>query len=194
MKSEKMALRARFVSMRASWETADRALRSAAIVDRLLGLDELAHARTVLAFWPMIDRFEVDIRPAIEILHARGICVGLPVISGTAGSKTMEFRPFDGTEHLETGVFGTFQPGGGPSIPPREADLILVPALAVDPLGYRLGWGAGYYDRLLATVDRPTVCPIFEACLVDSLVTETHDRAVALIVTEDRTLSTGQTP
>lgn len=194
MNPEKTVLRARFVSMRASWETTDRALRSAAIVDRLLALDILARAGTVLAFWPMSDRFEVDIRPAIEILHERGIRVGLPVILGSTGSRAMEFRAFEGSERLETGVFGTLQPGSGPAIPPAEADIILVPALAVDLKGYRLGWGAGYYDRFLATVDRPTVCPIFAECLVDSIVTETHDRAVALIVTEDRTLSTGQTP
>lgn len=153
-------------------------------------LDPLVRANTVFAFWPMADRFEVDIRPLVEWLHARGTVVGLPVISGPPGSRTMEFSPFEGIERLEHGIFGTLQPGGPTVLAPSEADVILVPALAADPRGYRLGWGAGFYDRLLDVTDRPTICPIFAACLVDSLPTETHDRAVAFIVTEDRSFPT----
>jgi 5-formyltetrahydrofolate cyclo-ligase len=65
-------------------------------------------------------------------------------------------------------------------------DAVLVPAAAVDRHGNRLGWGKGYYDRFLASIDASTlaVAVVFDSDVVDDVPTESHDRAVDLIVTE----------
>lgn len=65
-------------------------------------------------------------------------------------------------------------------------DAVLVPAAAVDRDGNRLGWGKGYYDRFLASIDASTlvVAVVFDSDVVDDVPTESHDRSVDLIVTE----------
>jgi 5-formyltetrahydrofolate cyclo-ligase len=67
-------------------------------------------------------------------------------------------------------------------------DLVVVPGVAFDPQGNRLGWGAGYYDRLLAQVraDAPIVALAFECQIVPAIPPESHDVPVDVIVTEQR--------
>jgi 5-formyltetrahydrofolate cyclo-ligase len=102
-------------------------------------------------------------------------------------------RP-DGAPHLEQrlyapgalspGAFGVLEPLDTPAIMREEIDLAIVPALAASRDGFRLGYGGGYYDAFLAGLGATIVCPVFDACLVDSLPQEPHDEPVDIIVTE----------
>lgn len=180
------------VSLRAGWKPAALAGASARIVATAASLPEVRAARKVLGFWSMPDRLEVDVRPLLRTLSESGTTVGLPVVSRDRADRFLRFRRFEGEHRLCDGPFGTVHPDeASDAVEPGEGDVVLVPALAVDRQGIRLGWGAGYYDRWLAAHPVVAVCPIFDACLVDSLPTETHDRAVSLIVTERRVLRIG---
>ena len=103
----------------------------------------------------------------------------LPV-SNANGSLT--WVRFDG--NTETGIFGFAEPVGNPA-DFSTADLIFVPALAVDSQGQRLGKGKGYYDRALAELEAtaPVIAVVFEDELIETVPTEDHDHPVDAVVT-----------
>ena len=112
-----------------------------------------------------------------------GARVLLPVIPSEG--RILDWAVYTG--ELERGRFGLHQPGG-PRLGPTaiaEADAIVVPALAVDRFGFRLGRGGGYYDRALvhARPDAVLVTVVFDDERVDELPREVHDRPVRAIVT-----------
>jgi len=82
-------------------------------------------------------------------------------------------------------------PDSAPFIVPGELDLIIVPALAYDRSGYRLGYGGGYYDRYLSGVPAFTVGLARERLMRDELPREPHDIAVKCVITESAVLHTG---
>lgn len=96
----------------------------------------------VSGFWPMGD--EIDIRPLLAALHARGHPVGLPV-TGRRGTPLV-FRAWTPETAMISGRFGTSHPEG-PEVTPA---VLLIPLLAFDAEGRRLGYGGGFYDRTLA--------------------------------------------
>lgn len=102
----------------------------------------LQPGQSVAGFWPMGQ--EVDIRPLLHALHARGHPILLPVTPPRGQPLTFcRWRPGDA---LQPERFGTFRPIGEPGSP----DLLLVPLLAWDGQGRRLGYGGGFYDCTLA--------------------------------------------
>lgn len=102
---------------------------------------------TVAGYWPM--GTEIDIRPLLQALGARGYGLALPVTPRRG--QALRFRRWNWGEALEAGPFGTRQPGAGDW---AEPDFVLVPLLAFDRAGRRLGYGGGYYDRTLAALPR----------------------------------------
>jgi 5-formyltetrahydrofolate cyclo-ligase len=120
--------------------------------------------------------------PLLELLARRGARVLLPVVrpGGTLDWAT-------GSADLVSGPLGLREPAP-PYLGPdavREAGLVLVPALAVDRLGRRLGRGGGYYDRVLAALPRTTVlvAVVFDEEVLDEVPVEDHDRPVHAALT-----------
>jgi 5-formyltetrahydrofolate cyclo-ligase len=151
------------------------------------------HATTVHIFWPLDARAEIDTRPVIDVLLARGVRVALPVVTRHAdGSPQLEQRLY-APGALGPGAFGVLEPLDTPFLPGHEVDVAIVPALAASRDGFRLGYGGGYYDSFLDGLDTTVVCPVFDVCLVDALPREPHDERVDIVVTESRLVRPART-
>jgi len=111
--------------------------------DHLLAEVVFPEGAPVSAYWPLGD--EIDPLPTLRVLHARGHPIGLPVMPGTA--QPLQFRQWTPDLTLDSGGFGTrIPPEDQPEIVP---EILLVPMLAFDRRGFRLGYGGGFYDRTL---------------------------------------------
>lgn len=115
---------------------------SLSIVTRIR--ERVKDATTIMAYYPLPD--EVDIRQFLDELVAGGKTVLLPRVTG---DETMELRVYTGLEGLSEGAFHILEPVGELFTDYASVDVILIPGLAFDALGHRLGRGRGYYDRFL---------------------------------------------
>ena len=143
---------------------------SAEIVEKLTS-SILPHTSTILCYWPLPD--EVDIRPLINRLVAEGATVLLPKVTGDV---TMTLHRYTSPEDLAEGAFHIMEPTGKPFADWQQIDTILVPGVAFDAAGHRLGRGRGYYDRFLATCRQARkvgVCFPFQR--VKEVPVEEHD-------------------
>ena len=105
----------------------------------------LGESRVVMAYWPLPD--EVDIRPLIDWLVAEGKTVLLPKV---VDDETMELRRYTSSADLAEGAFHILEPVGEAFTDYETIDVALVPGMAFDAAGHRLGRGKGYYDRFLS--------------------------------------------
>ena len=117
-----------------------------AVRDQYLAAFSPPPGTVVSAFWAMPG--ELDLRPLLEALHARGCVCALPVV--VARHAPLEFRSWEPGVELVTSRFGIAEPG--PERPVVRPQHSLVPLLAFDDDGYRLGYGGGFYDRTLAAL------------------------------------------
>jgi 5-formyltetrahydrofolate cyclo-ligase len=164
--------------------TRARALR--ATLDPALGTRLARHAQyflrrvpgaAIAGTWPLPG--EIDLRPLWHALHEAGHLILLP--ETPPRGYPLIFRRWTPSTVMIPERFGTLRPDG----PMAEPDLIVVPFLAFDRAGHRLGYGGGYYDRTLAAM--PTIPAIgagFAALEVDSVPAGPHDRTLATIITE----------
>jgi len=135
----------------------------------------------VSGFWPIGD--EIDIRPLLLALAGRGHVLALPATPRRGDPLTFHrWRP---GERLIPERFGTFRPEADPVVP----DLLLVPLLAFDRAGWRLGYGGGFYDRTLAGLPgRRTIGCAFAAQQIEQVPVEAHDRRLDAVATEEGVL------
>lgn len=143
--------------------------RSALCCKNLLSL--IASFPKILSFSPLpleIDITELNKKLALEKR------LYLPRISG----NSLEIYPVNHLSELRQGPFSLKEPSGLYSTPLTEMDLVLLPALAFDRNCYRLGYGKGFYDRLLAGSNIPTLGVGFREQLIEQLPKEKHDIAL----------------
>lgn len=157
-------------------------LRSAGqrIAAWLAACPEYQRARTVLGF--ASTETEVDMLPFLRRALADGKRLAVPLCTAPG---CMEARLITGLEQLRPGSYGIPEPGPDcPELAPTEIGFAVVPCMACDRLGNRLGHGGGYYDRYLTRYTGPAalVCP--EALLQPVIPTEPLDRPVSPVVTE----------
>jgi len=154
----------------------------AALVARVLDSVPPPAGAAVSCYWPMGS--EIDTRPLMTALHERGHTVGLPVME-RRGAPLL-FRAWTPGIALEPGGFGTEIPGADAAevVP----DYLLVPLLAFDRAGYRLGYGGGFYDRTLsklrASGTRQAVGVAFGGQELPAVPREATDERLDWIVTE----------
>jgi len=153
-----------------------------ALCDRFLAAVAVAPGTLASAYWPMGD--EIDPRPLMEALHGRGHPLALPAIR--AAGQPLDFRAWRPGEPLQPAGFGTREPAE--SAPLVRPSLLLVPLLAFDAAGYRLGYGGGFYDRSLALLrqagDILAVGLAYAAQQVPAVPREATDQPLDLVVTE----------
>jgi 5-formyltetrahydrofolate cyclo-ligase len=177
---DKQDVRAQTLSRRAARDATARAEAAEAIAAHLLAEPVVARARRVAAYLSLPS--EPGTGPLLDALAARGTEVLLP-LSRTDG--TLDWVRHEPGAPLLPTALGVPQPSGEPLGPDalRGCDVVLVPALAVDVHGRRLGRGAGYYDRALAAVDVPLCALVFADELLDEVPAEPHDVPVQLVAT-----------
>lgn len=157
-----------------------------ALFARFLALPQVEAARTIFAFWGIPGK-EPDTSRLIGELVRRGKTVGLPRM---LPEHRMEVRRYDPDRPLVKVSFGISEPGEDcPLLEREDIGLVLVPAVCYDRLGYRLGFGGGYYDRWLEGFSGVKVGLCREAVLRDAVPTEAHDAKVDILLTERESLS-----
>lgn len=129
-------------------------------------------------------RDEIDPEMLMDLLHLRGVGIGLPVVIGP--NKPLQFRRWQPRDLMESGPHGIPQPR--PSAPLLEPEIIFMPLVAFDRAGGRLGYGAGYYDRTLKAIRakrKVSVIGLAYSCQeVPHVPVEAHDQLLDAIVTE----------
>lgn len=177
---EKGALRRAVRARLSAMSPEERAESDGILFRRFLALPQLAAACRVLLFCGM--GAEPDTARLIPALQNRGKQVLLP---RCLPGRRLEARRVTGESALVRHRYGMLEPGEDCPLVGRERiDLILVPGLCFDRLGYRLGQGGGYYDRYLAGYAGSTVGLCRRAVLQEAVPREAHDRPVDLVVTD----------
>jgi 5-formyltetrahydrofolate cyclo-ligase len=178
--AEKAALRRRLLAGRARLSPDQRAAAARALRDAVLELPQVQMAGTIAAYYSLSS--EPDTHGLVYALWKRGGYVLLPLLRPDAD---LDWASYEGPDSLRPGPRGLAEPGE----PPRgmdavaRADLVLVPALAVDRGGVRLGRGGGSYDRALARVAPgiPTIALLYDGELLDEVPADDHDQRVRLV-------------
>jgi len=170
----KAELRAQILARRSARPADQRTAAGRLIRDAVLAAPQVQMAGTVAAYYSI--GTEPDTRGLVFALWKRGSYVLLPVLRPDGD---LDWASYEGPDSLVPGPRGLLQPGE----PPRgvdavaRADAVLVPALAVDPAGRRLGRGGGSYDRALARIGPlvPLIALIYDDELVEQVPAEDHD-------------------
>jgi 5-formyltetrahydrofolate cyclo-ligase len=167
----------------------DRAFREEAarrIAERALAFPHLKDVTPVGAYWPI--RSEVDPRPLMEALLARGQDVALSQIL----HPHLSFRLWQPGDVLVKGGFGVREPG--PDAPEVFPQALLVPLVAFDRRGGRIGYGKGHFDRAIAALERQhpilTVGLAYAVQEIEQVPIEPHDRLLDAVITESELIRT----
>lgn len=184
----KRALRADLRERRQLLSDAQRAEAEHALADRLDALVDELGARSISCYLSLPS--EPGTHEFVARAVARGIRVLLPV---SRNDGLLDWSVAVPGGDVAEGLFGLPEPVGellGP-IAVNDVDLMIIPAAAVDDSGMRMGWGRGYFDKTIGSMERcpPVYAVIFDSELVDEVPREVHDQPVAGVVTPARTVT-----
>ena len=192
LREEKRALRRAMAEQRDALSPAHRAIMVTRATEQFLDLPETRRARTVAGF--VSTRSEIDTEPLLDELRQRGVDVVLPRVSTELIPPRLRFNRIENKADLVFGIFGLLEPGlDCPEVAAQDIDLFMVPGLAFDQRGARVGYGGGYYDELAAYVrahpDATAAQFIgfaFDFQLVDTCPSGEWDVPLNSIVTDER--------
>ena len=139
----------------------------------------------------MLDRGEVDVRPLDTIARVAGKTVAYPFLDA-GGAMSLRCATPDSLEMCAYGFAAP--PADAPDVDVDSGLLIVVPALAVDLAGYRLGYGKGFYDRMLSRMAPPatSIAVAYDFQVLADLPTTTGDQPVDMVLTDVRTWTPGR--
>jgi len=167
----------------------ERLVKSSAIGLKLVEQAEYIGSGTILFYLNF--RSEAATRTIIDAALTAGKKVLLPKVDRKAHRLRL-FEVKDLGADLEAGYMGIYEPMESVARPasPEEADLVIMPGVGFDTSGRRLGYGGGYYDRLIETLrpDAKLIALAFDAQVVDEIPAEEHDKKVDKIITESRVI------
>jgi 5-formyltetrahydrofolate cyclo-ligase len=177
---QKRALRAELRGRRRNLTSSERESATKRLSENLIELVQRTGAKSLAAYLPASD--EPNIRPFLDWAEAKKLRLLLPV---SRDDGLLDWAVLSGAE--TRGLDGMPEPVGellGP-IAINDVDLIVVPAASIDRTGMRLGWGRGYFDRTLGSMEKcpPVYAVVYDHELVDTLPSELHDRRVNGAVT-----------
>ena len=177
---EKRALRQRLRVLEKSLSADYRDASGRVIVEALRRMDAYCKAKCLCCF--VGTGAEIDTRPLLEDALSAGKRVCVPLCRGRG---VMETRRISSPDDLAPGLLGIPEPSAdAPRVSPAEIDFLVIPCLACDRAGNRLGRGGGYYDRFLPEYHGAAVLVCREALIQDSIPMEAHDVAPSLVLSE----------
>ncbi|MEM9202226.1 MAG: 5-formyltetrahydrofolate cyclo-ligase [Actinomycetota bacterium] len=178
---QRATMRSLLRQRRAALSDDDQAAAAMAVMVRLAKLPVLQHARAIAGYRGI--RGEVEIDGALILLMERGILVTVPRVDGTS----MTFHRWDPDAEVIRGAFGIAEPAPGDEVAFGDHDVVLVPLVAFDGTGQRLGQGGGFYDRAIAGAHRrPTLIGVGHAFQrVETVPAEAWDQRLDAVVTEE---------
>lgn len=183
--TKKEALRKLFLEKRDNTSFDLMKIASSQIQKRLKKIKVFKHAQKIGAYYPIGS--EIPTQDIIQEIIASGKEIYLPKVIG----KDMEFRKISDFSSLEKGSFDIMEPRSQCPVD-NQLDVILVPTIAASPLGVRLGYGHGYYDKFLSKNKINTIALTLEKQIVKSIPKTEHDVLIDWIVTEDRIIETSK--
>ena len=165
--------------------------KSSKIIQKLLSLDQLREARVIAAYLPINN--EVGTKAIINRLSSRKIKILLPCY--LKDQHRYVFGEFLGWQDLEEGPYGILQPKDdeGSVIDSSKVEVAIIPGVAFDRRGMRLGYGKGVYDRLLGKSNALKIGLAYDFQVLDELPKEEHDLEMDILVTEARILRSTKT-
>lgn len=176
----KNKMRELLVQKRRVMPTSERQMYSQQILDQLEQMTCFRDAKTILLYYPIQN--EVDVLPLVKkFKHEKTLL--FPV----SHRRGMTVHPYAGNEHMHRGKFGIPEP----TTPAYEGeiDLVIVPAVAFDAKGRRLGRGGGYYDRFIKKLTHTVLVGVgYDFQLVDEVPAARHDQRVHRIVLPSKTI------
>ncbi len=180
----KKSIRERVLFRRKNLDDATSLAHSLSIQNRLLDTIEYSDAAAIALYSPIHN--EVCTEAILHAAHASGKRVAYPRVRG----RHLDFIEVGEPADLQSGAFGVLEPVGTACVSATDLDMLVVPGIAFDLDGYRLGYGKGFYDRALhGGMSRGTLVGLcYEFQLVSELPIETHDIGMDLLITEERLL------
>jgi 5-formyltetrahydrofolate cyclo-ligase len=179
--AEKRALRAELRERRRTMTATERERSAEGFTANLRALVERTGARSLSAYLSSTD--EPNVRPFLNWAESQGVRVLFPI---TRDDGLLDWAVGDGSTETE-GLFGVPEVVGEILSPLaiNDVDLIIVPAASIGADGLRLGWGRGYFDKTLGSMERrpPVYAVVFDHEFVDAVPSEPHDQAVDGVVT-----------
>ena len=179
----KDSLRKQVAEARDGLTPEERQAKGLEIENRLFRLSEFTRSSRILFFASF--RSEVNTIPMIRRALAEGKRVVLPKVKG---NNLELFEIKDCEKDVSPGAWGIPEPHEHNRVALDAVDLLIVPGLVFDEHGNRLGYGAGFYDKLLASCTKPTVALAFETQIVSEVPAAKHDIRIKKIVTEKRVI------
>ena len=184
---KKEKLRARVLATREALELDQVEIGSQAILERLLGLEAYRRATLIHAYISSGEN-EVDTRELIDISLEQGKRVAVPVLE--KGKKTMAHALIESLDGLVDGPMGLVQPDPAKATlleKQEEIDLVVVPGIAFDRRGHRIGFGGGFYDRFLANLQVVKVGLCYDDLILQGIPNEPHDVPMDIVVAQTAT-------
>ena len=173
----KRDLRTRLLNARAALPALDREAHDAAIGAAVLAWLSAHPVQVLGVYWPI--RGEPDLRDVYAKLATSGVRLALPVMVGT--DAPLVFHAWAPGDTVDMDRWGIATPKAAVAVMPQA---LLIPCVGHDALGFRLGYGAGFYDRTLAIPPRPQAIGIAYASGRAEFEVEPHDRAMDVLISE----------
>jgi 5-formyltetrahydrofolate cyclo-ligase len=183
----KIALRKTMLARRRQMDRPECESASALIQEALTALPIFNTARVVALYHPM------DNEVATSAIHLLAREAGKKVVLPAVNEGLLQFRAVDSFQHLAPGAYGIPEPSTTAALVDVEAiDLVVVPGIAFDLVGRRIGYGKGYYDRTFHRFEGQgrLVGLCYDFQLLDRILGEPHDVEMDLILTEKRIIAT----
>lgn len=180
IKQEKQQLRTLIKELKSKYSISELLLKSESIFKLLTQFDEITKAKTILAYWSLSD--EVNTHHWVESNYKNKQLL-LPVVSG----DHLLIKPFEGeTNMTPVPPFGIKEPKGNEITDLSVIEIVIVPGMAFDKAGYRMGRGKGYYDRFLPQISALKIGICFDFQMVEKVPINEFDIKMDFVVTESK--------